>query len=330
MKKIKLLVIVVTSIFLISCMENNSDVRKITSPFNQCLGLDPETKYVIFNADDVGFSIASDLAVFDLYDRGLVQSVSVMAGGPSFGKAREMIKEREMSVGIHLFLTSEWPDIMPLVGVLPKKEVPSLYNKQGTFWSTTEELLRHADMTDVKKELVAQVEAILKHGIPVTHIDTHMLIMNLNLEFLEVVVDIMEEHSLVFIPQMHGIDIQLQKSHVRDMRIENGVVPDSYKMIYFPKRASKNLNYATEKHVEHIKSLEPGVHHMVVHPAIIEDGKNSLFPDINVRYSDYLSVTSEEVNRIMSQPNYEFINYDLLHKLQQSIFENSVNNCMLD
>lgn len=50
----------------------------------------------------------------------------------------------------------------------------SLRDPQGYLWRTTEDAWRNVKAAEIEDELRAQVEHVLKLGIDVTHIDTHM------------------------------------------------------------------------------------------------------------------------------------------------------------
>jgi hypothetical protein len=76
--------------------------------------------------------------------------------------------------GIHLTLTNEYQNAHPWHAVLPKELVPTLYNNAGFAWSSTKEVEAHVNPAHASLEFEAQIEKAYKHGINLSHIDSHM------------------------------------------------------------------------------------------------------------------------------------------------------------
>jgi predicted glycoside hydrolase/deacetylase ChbG (UPF0249 family) len=75
-----------------------------------------------------------------------------------------------LSVGVHLTLTSEyrgyrWRGLT---------NGASLHDDEGFFPATAEEALQRVDAEDARAECRAQIERALSWGVDVTHLDTHM------------------------------------------------------------------------------------------------------------------------------------------------------------
>lgn len=136
------------------------------------LGLPSGARAVIVNADDFGMCHAANTAIVELLDDGLIDSTTLMvpcAWAPealAFAASR-----RDLDVGVHLVLTSEWSDYRwrPLTGT-----ATSLVDADGFFPADVESVERHALTADVAAELAAQVDAALAAGVDVTHLDNHM------------------------------------------------------------------------------------------------------------------------------------------------------------
>lgn len=93
---------------------------------------------VILNADDLGMSETVNAAIFAGIDEGWVTSVSLLAHGPAFASAVAGLRDRRVSVGVHLDASEFAPG-----------------------------------PADVEQEWSTQIEIVRAAGIDVTHLDSH-------------------------------------------------------------------------------------------------------------------------------------------------------------
>ncbi|GAB3632829.1 carbohydrate deacetylase [Microbacterium shaanxiense] len=136
------------------------------------LGLGSDARVIILNADDFGMCHAANEAITDLLAAGHLDSSTIMlpcAWAPealAFAAAHP-----EMSVGVHLVLTSEWSRYRwrPLTG-----GGTSLVDRAGFFPADVRAVEENAAIGDVSAELAAQLGAALAAGVDVTHLDNHM------------------------------------------------------------------------------------------------------------------------------------------------------------
>ena len=93
-------------------------------------------KYLIINADDLGLSVATNLAIRRAFREGVVTSASLMANMPALDHAIEHVihGSPHLGVGVHLCLTSGRP---VLAG-----QVPLLVDEEGCFRHGFSGLLR--------------------------------------------------------------------------------------------------------------------------------------------------------------------------------------------
>ncbi|WP_255570068.1 polysaccharide deacetylase family protein [Cohnella sp. CFH 77786] len=128
-------------------------------------------KYLILNCDDFGQSPAMNQAIMHLLEERKVSSATIMTPAPAFEEAAAWCrKNKDVPIGLHLTFTSEfavlrWPS---LTGH------PSLHDGSGNLPMTVKEFETRADAGAVKAEMLAQLEAVGKAGIEVTHADNHM------------------------------------------------------------------------------------------------------------------------------------------------------------
>lgn len=121
---------------------------------------------LILNADDFGLSPSINKGIVECFEKGLISSATMMMNTPYTEEAIELAKKHNLkNIGIHLNLTYG-------KSVLPKSEVPSLVDENGTFHYVCM-LGYYTQYLDAKKELKAQIEKFLASGLTPTHLDHH-------------------------------------------------------------------------------------------------------------------------------------------------------------
>ncbi|NLD42848.1 MAG: ChbG/HpnK family deacetylase [Chloroflexi bacterium] len=126
------------------------------------MGLDGQRALIVHH-DDLGVTHAQTQAYLDLgYPTGSLMAPAAWCTALAAHPAADL--------GVHLTLNSEWtaPRLRPLT------PAPTLCDAQGFLWRDLASLWQHADIGEVEAELRAQVEAIYRLGVDVTHLDTHM------------------------------------------------------------------------------------------------------------------------------------------------------------
>lgn len=130
-------------------------------------------KRLIVNADDFGIHPAVNKAVSIAFEKGILTSTSLMAGGEAFDEAVSLARSMpELGIGVHLTLVGG------LFTVLPAKEVPSLTWEGGHLCNDYLELIKRdlagkISVDDVYREWDAQIQKVMDTGLTVTHLDGH-------------------------------------------------------------------------------------------------------------------------------------------------------------
>ena len=129
-------------------------------------------KKLIVNADDFGYYSAVNHAIIESFERGLINSTTLMAIMPGAEEAFELAHQHKIidQIGVHLVLTEGTPITDDI------KQVKSLVGPDGQFLKPglrTLFLLDNHTKKLIYKEYAAQVQKVRKHGIPVNHVDTH-------------------------------------------------------------------------------------------------------------------------------------------------------------
>jgi len=96
------------------------------------------------------------------------------------------------SIGVHLTLTSEYPGYR-WRGLT---NGASLHDDEGFLPATMNAALQRIDMADARAECRAQLETALSWGVDVTHLDTHMNVVQGRSDLYEIYLDLAEEFRL--------------------------------------------------------------------------------------------------------------------------------------
>lgn len=125
-------------------------------------------KYLIINADDLGYNEEQNAAITELYRAGEISSVSVLTVTACAESGARIAREENMSAGIHFALTSDeenerWHSVS---GARSLADDKGLYT--GGF-----RLALSARRKDVRKELEAQYSFLTARGITPDYADSH-------------------------------------------------------------------------------------------------------------------------------------------------------------
>ncbi len=130
---------------------------------------------LLLRLDDIGMNHSVNMAMEKVAQTGIPFSASVQFACPWYQEAVAMLKKYpQVSVGVHLTLTSEWRYYRwgPVTG---RTAVPSLVDKVGYFPQSTGAFARSGyKLDEVEAELSAQIERALASGLKITYIDPHM------------------------------------------------------------------------------------------------------------------------------------------------------------
>lgn len=128
---------------------------------------------IIFNADDFGISQGVNQAIFEAYQKGVLNSASLMVNQKYAEEAVEMKQQMPgLDLGLHVNLTNEYP-------AAEAAKIPLLVDENGKFKNGFLKLLllslfKAQDLsTQVATEVQAQIEKARHMGVNLTHIDSH-------------------------------------------------------------------------------------------------------------------------------------------------------------
>ncbi|MDR3565071.1 MAG: ChbG/HpnK family deacetylase [Negativicutes bacterium] len=129
-------------------------------------------KRLIVNADDFGLHPAVNRAIIAGHASGCITSTSLMTGGAAFHEALAMAGDcLGLGIGVHLTLVGERPLTDPAL-------IPSLVDREGRFPDNYVQFMVRflqgkINLTEVRRELAAQLDKVVAGGITITHVDSH-------------------------------------------------------------------------------------------------------------------------------------------------------------
>jgi chitin disaccharide deacetylase len=130
---------------------------------------------LLIRLDDIGMNHSVNMALRKMAQTGFPISASVQFACPWYQEAVDILRKNpQISVGVHLTLTSEWRYYRwgPVLG---QTAVPSLVDTAGYFYQSTRAFGKSGyKLDEVEKELSAQIERALRTGLKITYIDPHM------------------------------------------------------------------------------------------------------------------------------------------------------------
>jgi chitin disaccharide deacetylase len=156
-----------------------------------------EKPEVLLRLDDIGMNHSVNMAVEQVCKTGIPVSATIMFACPWYQEAVDILRQyANADIGIHLTLTSEWRYYRwgPILGA---SGVPSLVDSLGYFFENEEQFLKSKyTLTDVEKELTAQIERALKSGLKITFMDPHMGVALLTPELRSVTEKLAKKYDL--------------------------------------------------------------------------------------------------------------------------------------
>ncbi|MCU1379467.1 MAG: hypothetical protein JWN29_2450 [Acidimicrobiales bacterium] len=268
------------------------------------LGYPGDARLVIVNCDDLGTCHAANAAIFEALRDGLATSATLMMPSPWAREAAS--RYRGEDVGVHLTLNSEWD----LYRWGPITHAPSLFDGDGGFPRTVQEVWDHADLDEARRELRTQVERAILWGIDVSHLDSHMAVLHQRPELFDIYLELAVDFGLPV--RLPGADTERAIGFpFRRLAAEEGVL--------FPDQLVALGNNNTATLLERaLHNLEPGVTEIVAHPAVDTPELRALAPDWMHRVEDRrLLVGDDEIRRLADRAGVTFIGYRELRDVQR-------------
>ncbi len=283
------------------------------NPLLKRLGFTPDDRVVIIHTDDIGMCQASVTAFAGLYEAGIISSGSVMVPCPWFLEAARFAREHpQADLGVHLTLTSEWETYR--WGPVSTRELDTgLLDAEGCFPHRSETVWESAQPVAVQIELEAQVKRAIAAGMPLTHIDTHMGAV-IHPKFAEGYISLAwAYHLAAMAPRLdeaacmaEGLDAEAAAIIVRYIsELESSGFPLIDYLIELPDSPGDRL----ESTKQALASLEPGISHFAIHPAVDTPELRAMTHKWAYRTADYQDFLSQGLGEFIRQQGIQVIGY---------------------
>ncbi len=279
------------------------------------LGYEAGDKLLIVNGDDVGVSHAANAASIDAMENGLMTSATIMVPCPWFPEIAAYAREHaEADFGLHLTHTSEWKGYR-WGPVADRASVPGLVDPQGYLWPDTRDVYREASPEQALIEARAQIEKALAAGIDVTHLDSHMGVLQYDPAYHEVYRTLAREYDLPLRMASQETLDAYGMGHLRAQLVEDGIVsPDD--LIF----GGPDEDEPVEDYWKRIlRNLKPGVTELFIHAAMAGEEMRHITNSWKTRDTEYrLFTTDPEIRQILEDEGIILIGYRPLRDLQRA------------
>jgi predicted glycoside hydrolase/deacetylase ChbG (UPF0249 family) len=244
------------------------------------LGHPPDARLLIVNCDDLGSTYAANVGVYESLRNGVATSATLMVPCPWAREAAA--RHRGEDVGVHLTLNSEWDEYR----WGPITHGPSLVDGDGGFPRTIREVFEHADVDEVRRECRTQIERAILWGFDVTHLDSHMGVLQLRPEFFDVYLELAVDFDLPLRLSGASSERAIGFPFRRLAAAEGVVFPDRF--VHLP---GAGVRQALDRV---LSDLRPGVTEVIAHPAVESDELRAAAPDWARRVDDHAYLTRDQ------------------------------------
>jgi hypothetical protein len=278
------------------------------------LGFEKDAKLLIIHADDIGVSHSENQATIDGFEKGMINSGSIMVPCPWLPEIADYaIQHPEADLGLHLTLTAEW-DLCKWPPVMPKAEVPGLVNDKGFLYNNCNDVTLNASVEEVEKELRAQIERAKAFGIKPTHFDTHMGCL-LNPKYFGIYLKMGKEYG---VPVMLSKEWFRQFPGFKEMLSGDELMLDKVIMAN-PEHYKTGMS---DYYANVLKTLEPGANLIIIHAAYDDTEMQAVtvnHPDFGAawRQADFDFFTSDTCKQLLEAHDIKLVTWREIGQLLQ-------------
>ena len=261
------------------------------NPFLARMGYGPDDRVLILHIDDMGFCHAANAASLACLTEGSATCASILVNGPWFQEAVQMAKANpQLDLGVHLTLTAEYPTYR-WPALSSRDPETGLLDADGYLWATREDAVRKVSVAAAEGEMRAQIDGALAAGIDVTHIDTHMGSV-VHPKFLGSYLRLANEYGVpAFLPRITRDRLQaLGEGDMADEFLQVLAMIDTDQVPTLDDIIIETLVPKTSKHDFYrdlIKGVQPGLTHLLFHPAVAGAELEAIADTHASRHADY-------------------------------------------
>ena len=259
---------------------------------------------MIVNCDDLGVSHAANLATFRSMTQGIATSATLMVPCPWAFEAARMLAG--FSIGVHLTLTSEYTGYR-WRGLT---RGAALHDRDGFLPATAKAALDRLGVDDVRAECRAQIDAALSWGVDVTHLDSHMNIVQDRSDLFEVYLDLAAEYR-VPVRMFSRETTERQGFQAPERAAARGILCNEHMIYPWPRPTGDVL-------FEEVPKLAPGVTEIFAHPVLDGEELRGYGPGYaDLRAHDARCLVDASVSELLDRHGIHRIGFRDLRALQR-------------
>lgn len=273
----------------------------------ELLGYEPTDRVLIINADDFGMSHATNLAIFDAFERGVLTSATVMMPTAWVKEVALWAKDHpEADIGVHLTHTSEWKNYRwaPIAG---RSAVPGLLAADGYMWPDERDVWQNATAQEAQIEARAQIDYAIKLGLSPTHIDSHMGTLQLQDEFWKVYLNLAADYRLPQRQASEEMYALLGAGGRKAAERAAGVLGPDHLIHGLP--TPKDPAQMSEFYNGILRRLKPGVTELYLHPALDGPEMKAISGTHARRDADHKWLVDPATRRLIDELGIKLIGY---------------------
>jgi predicted glycoside hydrolase/deacetylase ChbG (UPF0249 family) len=283
------------------------------NPFLEKMGFAADDRVLITHIDDMGFCHAANAATRECLLSGAASCASIIVNAPWFMEAAQICQDHpEFDIGVHLTLTAEYPTFR-WPALSSRDPATGLLDQEGYLWHTREDAVRHVTAEAAEAEMRAQIETALAAGLNITHIDTHMGSV-VHPKFLASYLALAEEFEVpAFLPRMtlERLEMLAMGDMAEDYlavleKVEAESVPTLDHIII---DTLIDMDDKDQFYRELIDGLEPGLTHLLFHPAIDGEELQAIADTHKSRHADYIAWRNPELKNYIDAAGIRHIGY---------------------
>jgi len=281
------------------------------------LGHPPGARLLIVNGDDVGMCHAANVATIEALEKGLMRSATILVPCPWFPEIARHAKARPGSdFGIHLCQTSEW-QVYRWGPVAPRSEVPGLLDPEGYLWHETPQVYAKSNPREALIESRAQIRKALDAGVDITHLDSHMGVLQYRPDYLESYLQLAVEFNLPVRMASEEAFAEAGQSGWRERFAAQGIL--------FPDDFVFNIRYAGPEDVkrfwmERLSRLKPGVTEIFIHAGAPTEELKAITASWAVRAAEAELFTRDaDLKALLERQGVTLIGYRPIRDLQRRL-----------
>ncbi len=281
----------------------------------QLLGYPADARLLIINADDFGMCHAENVATMTGLEQGAFCCSTIMVPCAWFEEAAAFARRMPAAdIGVHITHTSEWATYKwgPVAGA---GTVPTLVDARANFYPDVQSLYAHARLDEVAIETRAQIDKALGAAIDVTHLDSHMGTVQLDVNYHDLYIRLAAHYRLPIRMAGRNFMRDMGMGQIVEQAERLGVLAPDHFWYGGPEHPEDTPAYWTNV----FRHLQPGVSELYVHAAVDEPEMRAISDSWAQRAADYRFFTAPSTRALLRDLGITLIGYRALREAQRRL-----------